>query len=140
MLANTYGRAHMIPLTPLKAGYLAVGAAIGRNELNMLVDCAAPVTHLDPQRTAQFVHWRRPTNLDGETLMSMPKALVRGFQVVGLRVGDLLVESYDCSQINKMLAVSGDAPIDGQIGDDVLTRCKGIIDFWDLKMYLCPPE
>jgi len=128
-----------VDITRRKSGYVTTGVQIGEAKLQLLVDTGAATTCLDRARTEVLgLRWKSTTigNKSQEVAIDV-------CPLESLKIGSVSASPFDATHINtfpfnSVLRADGEPPLDGFLGDDVLTSRAAVIDYPNGRMYLQP--
>jgi hypothetical protein len=137
---------HEIDLLKLRCGYLGVPVRINKAEFFLIVDSAAPMSHLDKNQAKKLnLKWQRNAVFAANNQPGGPLGADIAF-IDRLEIGSVklnkqrIVGSIDSTVVNGVLRVWSDPQVDGLLGNDVLAACRAIIDHSRLKLYMLPKE
>lgn len=138
-----------VDITRRKSGYLTTNVQIGEAKLQLLVDTGAVTTCLDRARTEVLgLRWKSAT-IGGDSKATQLKGVeakaitIDVCPLQSLKIGSVSASPLDATHINtfpfnSILRADGEPPLDGFLGDDVLTSRAAVIDYPNGRMYLQP--
>ena len=130
-----------IALDRLRSGHLAVVTVASGTKLRLALDTGAPVTCLDPERTKSMnlkwskLHGDGPPERDPNWDTSVSCELL-SLDFGPSKTGPVHASVHRVGSLNRWLEMTGDPPIDGVLGGDVLTAYAARIDYPALRLYL----
>jgi gag-polyprotein putative aspartyl protease len=117
-----------------------VDGHINRKEVKLIVDTAAPTSYFDLERVANFGPIWGSRDIDPERMQLIRTASVDAFALGAFSVGSLTVKDSPRDACNRARTSSGEEPVDGLLGADVLRSCGAIIDCESESLFLIHRE
>jgi predicted aspartyl protease len=125
-----------VSLKRIVRSHITVDGRINRKEIKLIVDTAAPSTYLDLERVANFGPIWFSRDIDPERMRLVRTARVDAFALGAFSVGSLTVKHSSQDACNRARTSSGEEPVDGLLGADVLRSCGAIIDCGSDSLFL----
>jgi predicted aspartyl protease len=125
-----------VSLKRIARSHITVDGHINRKGVKLIVDTAAPTTSLDRERVANFGPIWVSGDIDPERMQLFRTASVDAFALGDFSVGSLTVKDSPRDACNRARTSSGEEPVDGLLGADVLRSCGAIIDCASESLFL----
>lgn len=128
-----------VDITRRKSGYLTTGVQIGETKLQLLVDTGAATTCLDRARTEVLgLRWKSATLGKESKGITIDVCPLEALKIGAVKMSPLDATHINTFPFNSVLRADGEPPLDGFLGDDVLTSRAAVIDYPNGRMYLQP--
>jgi hypothetical protein len=124
-----------------KVPYLRLKVSIDGKDADLVLDTAAPGTHLDVRRTGRNplkLRWIKLPALNGDAEQDPLNMIceLQSFRIGSLLLPTYTVRGYDLTEINRRIEAYGDPPVDGVLGADLLAKHQAVLDYSTLSMFL----
>ena len=130
----------VIAIERTRTSFLSVPVKLGDRRLYLAIDTGAPVTCFDKERTKGLLQWKPlAKQADNRFFQAIDTIAV----VRELHIGPIRIENLRVAQMIVLTSISFwpfplTAPFDGVLGNDILIKCRAMIDFSDFRLYLHP--
>jgi predicted aspartyl protease len=125
-----------VSLKRIVRSHITVDGRINRKEVKLIVDTGAPTSRLDRERVANFAPIWVSHDIHPESMQLVRSARVDAFALGAFSVGSLTVYDSPLDACNRARTSSGEQPVDGFLGADVLRWCGAIIDCESESLFL----